>query len=159
MQRMPRFAFARRDRCSGSRGAVLVEFALVVPVLMTILIGSFWIGRAVSVYQALERAAREGARVGAAPGCALCGSGAATDAQIETTVKNALSAASLDTTNPGLNIVVAYNQPLNPSAPANYRSSGVQVTVSYPVQLNIPFTTQKASTVTVSSSVSMRQEF
>jgi Flp pilus assembly protein TadG len=159
MQRPRNSASTPRTRFSRERGAVLVEFALVVPVLMTILIGAFWIGRALSVYQALERAAREGARIGAAPHCALCGNGVATDLQIETAVKSALSAASLDTTNPGLVVAVAYNQPLNPSAPVNYRSSGVQVTVSYPVQLNIPFTRQNATTVNLTSSVSMRQEF
>ena len=144
---------------SGSSGAILVEMALVIPVLVTILIGAFWIGRAVSIYQALERAAREGARVGIAPPCALCGGGSTTDAQINDAVNNALTAASLDAANPGLQIVIARNQPLDSGDPAGYRSSGVQVTVSYPVQLNIPFTSQNATTINVSSSVSMRQEF
>jgi Flp pilus assembly protein TadG len=136
-----------------------VEFALVVPVLTTILIGTFWLGRAVSVHQALERAAREGARVGIAPQCALCGSSSATDASIDAAVNGALTAASLDASNPGLEIVIARNQPLDSNDPANYQSSGVQVTVSYPVQLNIPFTSQRATTINLSSSVSMRQEY
>lgn len=133
--------------------------ALVIPVLMSILIGTFWIGRAVSVYQALERAAREGARVGIAPACASCGGSSASDAQIDGAVNSALTAASLDATNPGLQIVIARNQPLDAGDPSAYQSSGVQVTVSYPVQLNIPFTSLDATTIDVSSSVSMRQEF
>lgn len=148
-----------RSFSSGNRGAVLVEMALVIPVLMSILIGTFWIGRAVSVYQALERAAREGARVGIAPTCALCGGASASDAQIDGAVNSALTAASLDPANPGLQIAIARNQPLDAGDPSAYRSSGVQVTVSYPVQLNIPFTSQNATTISVSSSVSMRQEF
>jgi Flp pilus assembly protein TadG len=148
-----------RPFASANRGAILVEMALVIPVLMTILIGAFWIGRAVSIYQALERAAREGARVGIAPACASCGGVPTSDAQIIATVDSALTAASLDPANPGLNIAIASNQPLDNGDPASYRSSGVQVTVTYPVQLNIPFTSQKATTINVSSSVSMRQEF
>lgn len=151
--RSPRFLL------SGARGVAIVEFALVVPVLTTILIGTFWLGRAVSVHQALERAAREGARVGITPGCALCGSSSASDASIDAAVNGALTAASLDTSNPGLEIVIARNQQLDSNDPANYQSSGVQVTVSYPVQLNIPFTAQRATTINLSSSVSMRQEF
>lgn len=147
-----------RTRSSRTRGVALVEFALVVPVLMTILIGTFWIGRAVSVYQALERAAREGARVGIAPTCALCGGGSANDSAIDTAVNGALNAASVDTSNPGLQIVIARNQQLDANDPANYRSSAVRVTVSYPVQLKIPFTSQSATTINLSSSVSMRQE-
>jgi Flp pilus assembly protein TadG len=141
------------------RGVALVEFALVLPVLMTILLGTFWIGRAVSVYQALERAAREGARVAIAPTCALCGSNQAKDSVIRDTVKDSLEAASLNSSNPNLSITITPNQALDSSDPVNYRASGVQVTVSYPVQLNIPFTTQSATTVTLSSTVSMRQEF
>lgn len=156
---MRRFLSRFRSASAGNCGAILVEMALVIPVLVTILIGAFWIGRAVSIYQALERAAREGARVGIAPACALCGSASATDAQINDAVNDAIAAASLDAKNPGLQIVIARNQPLDAGDPSGYQSSGVQVTVSYPVQLNIPFTSQKATTVNVSSSVSMRQEF
>src|SRR5215469_2120876 len=129
-----------RSFSSGNRGAILVEMALVIPVLVTILIGAFWMGRAVSIYQALERAAREGARVGIAPACALCGGASTSDAQINDAVNNALTAASLDSSNPGLQIVIARNQPLNAGDPVGYQSSGIRVTVSYPVQLNIPFT-------------------
>ncbi|HWZ56324.1 MAG TPA: TadE/TadG family type IV pilus assembly protein [Verrucomicrobiae bacterium] len=156
---MPSPSRSPRFLLSGARGVAIVEFALVVPVLTTILIGTFWLGRAVSVHQALERAAREGARVGITPACALCGSSTATDASIDVAVNGALAAASLDTSNPGLEIVIARNQRLDSNDPANYQSSGVQVTVSYPVQLNIPFTSQRATTISLTSSVSMRQEF
>lgn len=144
---------------AGERGVTLVEFALVIPILTMILVGTVWIGRAVSVYQALERAAREGARVAVAPGCASCGGTAATDTAVDATVNNALAAASLDTSNPGLEITIARNQRLNSNDPANYQASAVQVTVAYPVQLKIPFTSQSATTINLSSTVSMRQEF
>jgi len=154
-----RYAVRLRRSATDERGVTLVEFALVLPILTTLLIGTIWIGRAVSVYQALERAAREGARVAVAPACASCGGATATDAAVDSTVNNALAAASLDTSNPGLEITIARNQRLNSNDPANYQASGVQVTVSYPVQLNIPFTSQRAKTINLSSTVSMRQEF
>jgi Flp pilus assembly protein TadG len=149
----------RRRRWSKTRGVTLVEFALVLPILTTLLIGTVWIGRAVSVYQALERAAREGARVAIAPKCALCGGAKASTSQIEDAVNDALAAASLDTSNPALDIDIAWSQPLDAGDPANYQASGVKVTVSYPVHFNVPFVSQRLTTATLSSSVSMRQEF
>jgi hypothetical protein len=35
----------------------------------------------------------------------------------------------------------------------------VQVVITYPVQLNIPFTPQNLTTITLTSTVTMRQEF
>src|SRR5262245_50873139 len=51
----------RRDR--RSRGQSLVEFALVVPVFLLILMGILDFGRAVLAYNSLSNAARDGARV------------------------------------------------------------------------------------------------
>jgi Flp pilus assembly protein TadG len=153
------FASSCRRR-STIRGVALVEFALVFPVVTSLLIGTFWVGRAVSVYQALERAAREGARAAAiAPACASCAAAAVTDSDVDAIVDDVLKAASIDTSNPDPLVTVARNQPLDLSDPAPYGSSAVQVTVSYPIQLSIPFTSLNAKTITLSSSVSMRQEF
>jgi Flp pilus assembly protein TadG len=46
-----------------SRGQALVEFALVVPILMLLLLGIVDFARAWNVYEVLTDAAREGARV------------------------------------------------------------------------------------------------
>lgn len=51
---------ARRWR---SRGQSLVEFALLLPVLIVILLGLLDLGRAVYAYNAVSEAARNGARV------------------------------------------------------------------------------------------------
>jgi len=48
----------------GSRGNNLVEFALVLPVLLMLLMGILDLGRAFYVYSAISNAAREGARRG-----------------------------------------------------------------------------------------------
>jgi Flp pilus assembly protein TadG len=144
---------------SNTRGLALVEFAFVAPILVMLLLGTFWMGRTMSVYQALGRAAREGARAAIAKPCATCGGAGASESAVYDVVEDALESASIDTTNPKFKVDVAWNQPMNSNDPANFQSSGVTVTVSYPVQLNIPFTKQKATTIHLSSTVSMRQEF
>jgi Flp pilus assembly protein TadG len=48
-----------------ARGQALVEFALVFPILVLILLGIFEVGRAVFAFNTVGNAAREGARVAA----------------------------------------------------------------------------------------------
>lgn len=137
-----------------ARGAELFEFAMVFPVLVMLLFGVVWIGRAISVYQALGRAAREGARAYLAPTCATCGN---TPGDATTAINDALTAASLDPTlkiYPGVQPISS----IDPSDPANYQVAGVTISLGYPVQLNIPFTSQNATTITVTSVVTMRRE-
>jgi Flp pilus assembly protein TadG len=143
-----------RRLASDARGTELLEFALVLPVLVMLLLGAVWIGRAVSVYQALGRAAREGARVALASTCATCGNG---QTDPTTTIDNALTAASLDYTQ--ASVVFNNNQALDPGDPANYQVAGVTVSITYPVQLNIPFTPWNGAAINLSSTVTMRQEF
>src|SRR5215470_6419695 len=54
-------------------GVELVEAAFVLPILLTILLGTIWMGRAYMVYEAITRSAREGARYEVLPTCATCG--------------------------------------------------------------------------------------
>lgn len=49
-------------RASGSRGAALVEFALIVPVLFLVLFGVIEFGIALNDYQSIRQGVREGAR-------------------------------------------------------------------------------------------------
>jgi Flp pilus assembly protein TadG len=51
-------------RHSLRRGAAIVEFAVVAPVFLTLIVGTIEVGRAVVVVQLLTNASREGARVG-----------------------------------------------------------------------------------------------
>ncbi len=55
---------ARRSR-PANRGQSLVEFALVFPIAMLLLMAVFDVGRAIFVYNGLTNAAREGARLAA----------------------------------------------------------------------------------------------
>lgn len=53
----------RRKRRARSRGQGLVEFALVFPIFLLVLVALFDLGRAVFAYNTLTNAAREGARL------------------------------------------------------------------------------------------------
>lgn len=55
----PRFIGRRRD----SRGQSLVEFALILPIFVLLLVGILDFGRAVFAFNTLNNAAREGGRV------------------------------------------------------------------------------------------------
>ena len=52
-------------RAAGDRGAVAVEFALILPVLLLIVVGTIEFGRVYSQVQVYNGAAREGARCAA----------------------------------------------------------------------------------------------
>jgi len=57
-----------RERCRSERGAELIEFALVLPVLLLITCGIFDFGFLFQRYEVLTNAAREGARMASLPG-------------------------------------------------------------------------------------------
>jgi Flp pilus assembly protein TadG len=150
------------------RGTTTLEFALVVPVLFTLLLGIFWMGRAYNVYATITRAAREGARYGAAPWCATCANAGTfpSSTDVQTVVNGALSAAALDPTQV-LNFTYTTGVQLNgvdnpypacPSPLSPTQECGVVVSFQYPVTLVIPFTSLKGSTINIPTSVQMRQE-
>jgi len=55
--------FRSGHRSERSRGQALVEFSLVIPIFLLVLMGLFDLGRAVFSYNTLTNAAREGARM------------------------------------------------------------------------------------------------
>jgi Flp pilus assembly protein TadG len=148
------------------RGVEILEAALVLPILLTLLLGMFWLGRAYNVYQTITRAAREGARFALAPSCGTCSPANTfpTDPEVTTVINNALSAASMDPTkvNPAISILPPQprtgSQVLNPSDPVPNQVQGVVVSFGYPVRLEIPFTTMSATTITITAQVQMRKE-
>src|SRR5215470_15150057 len=87
-------------RTDDERGVELVEFAFILPLLLTLLIGIFWVGRAYNVYQTITRAAREGAQTAVARTCACCGGCGSgnvlpTVSSVENAVLNSLTASSI----------------------------------------------------------------
>jgi hypothetical protein len=150
------------------RGAELFEFAIVAPLLLTLLLGIFWMGRAYNVYQTITRAAREGARYAVLPSCATCGdaypdsySSAGTCLTNPTSVftnyvSPALAASEIDASK-----VQNYCQKaavLDPSSDISVQECGVVISFQYPLQLTIPFTSLNASTINISTNVQMRME-
>jgi Flp pilus assembly protein TadG len=57
-----RIGFRPVDRRNRSRGQALMEFALVIPIFLLVVVALFDLGRAVFSYNTLTNAAREGAR-------------------------------------------------------------------------------------------------
>src|SRR4051812_21325765 len=95
----------RVRRSRGRRdGVAAVEFAVVLPVLVILMLGTWEVGRLIEVAQIMSNAAREGARV-AAQGRTINLTGEYTDIYVTTsspnvtdTVKNSLNTAGINTT-------------------------------------------------------------
>ena len=79
----------RRHAAREDSGQSLVEFAMVLPVLLALVIGIFEFGRAWNVYQVITNAAREGARRAVVPMTA-------SEDEVETVVQDYLDSAALD---------------------------------------------------------------
>jgi len=161
----------RSVRRSNQAGAEILEFAFAAPVLLTLMLGIMWLGRAYNVYEAITQAAREGARYAVLPSCATCGNTmvdtyASKDTCLGTSsnvfsntsygVTRWLTAANL---NPAS--VASYCQAavwLNPNTDASVHQCGVEISFTYPVPVAIPFTTLKATTINIPTRAQMRME-
>jgi TadE-like protein len=160
----PRPARAGRALRIGTNdsGAELLEFALVFPILLSLLVGIVWIGRAYNIYSTITRAAREGARyavlpssvaAGNAPADALSNSCATQTSTYTNYVLPALAADSLDAKS-----VRGYCQKTDWLGTTYPKQCGVIVSFSYRVQLSIPFTTLNATTIDIPARAQMRLE-
>jgi Flp pilus assembly protein TadG len=147
-------------RWKRAAGAELMEMAFVLPVLLSSIIGIIWLGRAYMIYETMNRAAREGARVASANS----GNAAVSVTNVENAVMNSLSAANIDTTKVtiptcagNLSTKVCYlrNFQLNNVADTP-KELGVVVSFSYQVAFPIPFVT--VGPITVTARAQMRQE-
>jgi Flp pilus assembly protein TadG len=115
---------AGRSGSEKEKGAVAVEFALVLPIFLVLVFGIFEFGRAFNIQVSLSEAARESARYAAVHSSdAGFSVGAAQDAGVTAAPSVALTAA---------NVEIAYRD-LNGSA-ASSCASGVNVvsTISFP---------------------------
>ena len=150
--RMPRRAAAEE------RGAEIVEFAIVFPVLCTLLIGMIWMGRAYNLYETITRAAREGARALVLTNCASCTNPntSFTAAAVRTNfVEPVLTSDFLDPTK-----VTGYTSKyvwLDPAATPK-QQCGVAISFSYPFTFVLPFTSLNLTTISISTRVQMRME-
>jgi TadE-like protein len=143
-------------------GAEIFEFALVAPLLLMLLIGIFWIGRAYNVYSTITRAAREGARYAVLPSSVAAGN----------VPPDALSASCSTNTNTYNNFIVPAltADGLDPQNVKSYcqkavflqntypQQCGVSISFLYRVQLAIPFTSLNATTINIPANAQMRLE-
>ena len=118
---------------NNNRGAVLVEFAIVLPIFILILIGTVEFGIVLHDYSLLQSASREGARAAAV---------GFTQAAIEQRVRD----FALDINNENLTIEINNAQ--------GVRGSTVSVRTSYPVPLITPL----MQSIVGSSSFNLRAE-
>ena len=165
---------SRRGRWSNNQGVELVEMAFVMPMLLTLLIGTFWAARAYNIYETITRAAREGARTAVVRSCAGCtpSNSVQTNSAVRTAVTNSLTASSIDSTKvetptstacpngatcdcPSGNVCIMRDVPLNASTPQEF---GVSVSFKYPFQFTLPFTTLNMTTIHIPTLVQMREE-
>ncbi len=110
------------SRSSERRGAVIVEFAIVLPVLLLMILGAIEFGRAMMVANLLTSAARDGVRHGTLA--------IATNSDITGAVQQHLEAMSVSTDHADIEITVN-GVPGDVSEAETGDSIGVQVTVGY----------------------------
>jgi len=180
-RRTGRNAAARRgvwDEC----GSEIAELAMVLPVMMLVFLGIFWIGRSYNIYSTVNHAAREGARVAVEPPCGTCGTtwdSAAVLNAVDSAVSNSLRAdrlnpAAIKAPNPvpspqncpGLtatctatshNITVCTNALVTPIT-ASPQECGVLVEFTYPLDLT-PIPLMSAfGTAQIAARAQMRSE-
>ena len=139
-----------------ARGAEILEAAIVLPILLTLLIGTIWMGRAYNVYETMTRAAREGARALVLTNCASCGNAPYAADSVRTNYVNpVLTSASLDPTKvSGYSSTYVWLDPV--ASPP--QQCGVAISFGYPFELIIPFTSVNFTSISISTQVQMRME-
>jgi len=159
-------------------GAELVEAAFVIPLLLMLLLGIVWLGRAYNVYETITRAAREGARYAVLPSCATCNpanqmtetytSAGTTNSpaclsnptyEFTNYVAPSLLADHLDPNNKVVQQTFCQQAVvMNPTSDSSSQQCGIEVSFKYPVTFAIPFTSLNATTINIPTSVTMRME-
>ncbi len=81
--------------CRSESGAAMVEFAFVLPVLLSLILGVMEIGRALYAYQTLDHAVREGARFAIVRGSESANTASAQDIQDRVEASAVLDASDL----------------------------------------------------------------
>lgn len=100
-------------RLRGDRnGAAAVEFALVLPLLMTLVFGVFEFGMLWNAYQIITDAAREGARRAVVANLALAATPADVFATVEEAIRRARPGVQVVTRNPDFCDATLPNAPL-----------------------------------------------
>jgi Flp pilus assembly protein TadG len=112
-------------RIGSARGQGLVEFALILPVLIVIMLGIVDFGRAIYAFNSVSNAAREGARLGIVD--QRIDPGGAYKAAVE--AANQATALNLDPTDP-IQVLVTFPNP-NGNCPTISAGCPISVRVQY----------------------------
>jgi Flp pilus assembly protein TadG len=110
-----------RSRWRSEEGAQLVEFALVLPLLLLVVLGIAEFGFVFQRYEVLTNAAREGARIAVLPGYST--------ADVKARVSAYVTAGKVPTT--GTNPVVDVTSVAIPTTPGGPVLTGKRVSVTY----------------------------
>ena len=125
-----------RHTLSQEGGAQIAEFAAVAPMLVVLIFGILWFGRAFNIYTTVNHAARAAAQVAATRTCASCGNTFPSDGSIETDVIDPILLAShLDPTQKQ-NFSVAHGVIENPSSSPTVTGTVVSFRYPYNFKLN-----------------------
>ncbi len=116
-------------------GAQIAEFAAVAPLLVMVIFGILWFGRAFNIYTTVNHAVRNAAQAAATRSCASCGNTFPTTGSVETDVIDPiLSASHLDPAQKQ-NFTIVHGVIENPSS--SPRVTGAKVTLSYPYNFKL----------------------
>jgi len=168
---------------SETRGAEIAEAAAVLPLMFMMILGIFWFGQAFSMYGTITRAAQDGARAGAAPYCATCGTAAQPGVNAFNAVQAALTIAKLNPNNAqplspqpvlnscatdggtvpcdgtaGSHICVQSQVQLSPTVGGATGVCGISVTFRYPFRFKLPFTSLNNQQIWLTATARARME-
>src|SRR5262245_39059290 len=110
-------------RFTPRRGAALVELALLLPLVLTLLLGVWEVGRMIEVQQAVSNAAREGGRQAA--------TGTRTVSQVQQAVLNCLANSGLSTTGTVVTVTNVSSPGTDPTAADQLHRLRVDVAVPF----------------------------
>ena len=126
----------RRDRCPGRnrRGAVAVEFAVVAPMLLAIVVGLIELNRVYDAQNTLEAAAREGARFAAMDRTGMMQDGQTANQKLEQDIQNFLQTSGI----PASDITVSVRDAENPDVVFDLDDPANDLRL-FLVQIEVPF--------------------
>jgi Flp pilus assembly protein TadG len=147
------------DTCA----AEIAELASVLPLLIVMIFGILWFGRAFNIYTTVHHAARAAADAAAVRTCATCGNGIVGDATIQSSVVNPiLTASHLDPAQLAMP-PIRRDVVMNPNSGNNVL--GVVVTLNYPYRFTLngitccpPALTPVAVGITVHATAQAQEE-
>jgi len=166
----------------GTDGAEILEAALILPLVFTLLLGIIWFGRAFNIYSTIQQAAQQGAIKAARATCATCTPTFPAASLVATTVSAVMLASSVDPaqiidqgTPPtgcttSSKITICQQVLLNPSNPAQIQSCGsppapspskicgALVTFEYPFTFNFPGTSLNMQRIIMTAQAQSRME-